>query len=117
MLKYRFVEQVLRAIAEPRRLEILRLIQNVELPAGKIASNFNVTRPAVSQHLKVLKVAGLISERRQGTKRFYRARPKRLDELRAYLEQFWDERLQVLAQEAEAEERRSKEWQPPAMTR
>ncbi|MCZ6614948.1 MAG: metalloregulator ArsR/SmtB family transcription factor [Chloroflexi bacterium] len=101
------MQQVLRAIAEPRRLEILRLIQSVELPAGKIASNFNITRPAISQHLRVLKVAGLISERRQGTTRFYRARPKRLDELRAYLEQFWDERLQVLAQEAEMEERRS----------
>ena len=102
------MEQVLRAIAEPRRLEILRLIQNVELPAGKIAANFNVTRPAISQHLRVLKVAGLISERRQGTMRLSQARPEKLAELRAYLEQFWEDRLQVLAQEAEKEERRSK---------
>ena len=109
MLKYFTVEQVLRAIAEPRRLEILRLIQNVELPAGKIASNFNVTRPAISQHLRVLRVAGLISERKQGTMRLYRARPEKLAELRAYLEQFWDDRLQVLAREAEMEERRTKE--------
>ena len=102
------MEQVLRAIAEPRRLEILRLIQAAELPAGKIASNFNVTRPAISQHLKVLKVAGLISERRQGTMRLYQARPEKLSELRAYLEQFWEDRLHVLAQEAEKEDRRSK---------
>ena len=109
MIKYSTVEQVLRAIAEPRRLEILRLIQSVELPAGKIASNFNVTRPAISQHLRVLKVAGLISERRQGTMRLYQARPEKLAELRAYLEQFWEDRLQILAREAEMEERRLKE--------
>ncbi len=107
MLKYPTVQQVLRAIAEPRRLEILRLIQSVELPAGKIASNFNITRPAISQHLRVLKVAGLISERRQGTMRLYQARPERLAELRSYLEQFWEDRLQALAREAEIEERRS----------
>ena len=100
---------MLRAIAEPRRLEILRLIQNRELPSGEIASNFNVTRPAISQHLKVLKIAGLISEHRQGTRRLYRARPERLEELRAFLGAFWEDRLQVLAQEAEAEERRSQE--------
>ena len=109
MLKYCTVEQVLRAIAEPRRLEILRLIQSVELSAGKIASNFNVTRPAISQHLRVLKVAGLISERKQGTMRLYQARPEKLAELRSYLEHFWEDRLHVLAREAEMEERRLKE--------
>ena len=100
---------VLRAIAEPRRLEILRLVQSSELSSGEIASHFNVTRPAISQHLKVLKIAGLIAERRHGTQRLYRARPERLEELRAFLGAFWEDRLQVLAQEAEAEERRSQE--------
>ena len=100
---------VLRAIAEPRCLEILRLIQNREIPSGEIASHFNVTRPAISQHLRVLKIAGLISEHRQGTRRLYRARAERLEELRAFLGVFWEDRLQVLAQEAKAEERRSQE--------
>lgn len=109
MLKHSTVEQVLRAIAEPRRLEILRLIQSIELPAGKIASNFNVTRPAISQHLRVLKVAGLISERRQRAMHLYQAHPEKLADLRAYLEQFWENRLQVLAREAEMEERRTRD--------
>ena len=104
------VEQVLRAIAEPRRLEILRLIKSVELSAGKIASNFDISRPAISQHLRVLKVAGLISERKQGTMRLYQTRPEKLAELRAYLGQFWEDRLEVLAREAEMEERRTKEY-------
>ncbi len=97
-----------RAIAEPRRRDILRLIQGTELPAGEIATRFEVTRPAISQHLKVLKTAGLIIERRQGTRRLYRARPEGLAELKAYLEEFWDDRLRLLAEAAEAEERRSK---------
>ena len=86
----------------------MRLIQGTELPAGEIASRFEVTRPAISQHLKVLKIAGLIIERRQGTRRLYRARPEGLAELKAYLEEFWDDRLRLLAEAAEAEERRSK---------
>jgi DNA-binding transcriptional ArsR family regulator len=80
------------------------------MSAGKIASNFDISRPAISQHLKVLKVAGLVSERKQGTMRLYQARPEKLSELRPYLEQFWKDRLQVLAREAEAEERRTKKY-------
>ena len=101
------LELALRAIAEPRRREILRLVQLVELPAGEIASHFDVTRPAISQHLNVLKSARLITERRQGTRRLYRARPEGLAELKSFLEQFWDEGLRLLKQAAEAEERRS----------
>jgi DNA-binding transcriptional ArsR family regulator len=80
---------VLRAIAEPRRREILRVIWTVELPAGEIAARFAVTRPAVSQHLKVLKDAGLVSARRSGTRRLYRACPDRVAEVRAFLEHWW----------------------------
>ena len=98
----------MRAIVEPRRRDILRLIQEVELPAGGIASHFDVTRPAISQHLKVLTTAGLVSVRTQGTRRLYRARPEGLAELRSFLEEFWGDRLQALAEAAEAEERRSK---------
>ncbi len=101
------METLLRAIAEPRRVEILRLIQSAELPSGEIASHFDVTRPAISQHLKVLKLAGLVIERKEGTRRLYRARPEGLAGLRAFLEEFWDERLRLLAQEAESDERRS----------
>jgi DNA-binding transcriptional ArsR family regulator len=95
----------LRALAEPRRRDILRLVWSRELPAGSIAAHFAVTRPAISQHLTVLKAAGLISERRDGTRRLYQARPDRLAEVLAYLQGFWDERLAVLKELAEAEAR------------
>ena len=101
------MDVALRAIAEPRRRRILSLVRDEELSAGEIAAHFDVTRPAVSQHLTVLKEAGLVSERRNGTRRLYRARPEGLTELRAFLEGFWDERLEALKREAEREERRT----------
>ena len=99
------MEAALKAIAEPRRRQILALVRDEELPAGEIAAHFDVSRPAVSQHLNVLKEAGLVSERRNGTRRLYRARPQGLVELKAFLEEFWDERLEALKREAEQEER------------
>jgi len=99
------VEAALKAIAGPRRRQILALVRDGELAAGEIAAHFDVTRPAVSQHLSVLKEAGLVSERRNGTKRLYRARPEGLAELKEFLEEFWDERLVALKREAEREER------------
>jgi DNA-binding transcriptional ArsR family regulator len=81
-------------------------VRDRELAAGEIASHFEVTRPAISQHLTVLKNAGLVSERRDGTRRIYRARPEGLAELRAYLEGFWEERLEDLKSAAEKEQRR-----------
>jgi DNA-binding transcriptional ArsR family regulator len=100
------VEAALKAIAEPRRRAILGLVREGEPSAGEIASHFEVTRPAVSQHLNVLKEAGLVSERRNGTRRLYRARPEGLTELRDFLEGFWDARLEALKREAEKEERK-----------
>ncbi|MCH8026328.1 MAG: winged helix-turn-helix transcriptional regulator [Chloroflexi bacterium] len=82
------MDLALRAIAEPNRRKILRLVQDTELPAGEIAAHFDVTRPAISQHLRVLKTAGLLSERRQGTQRLYRARPEGLAEVREFLNEF-----------------------------
>ena len=79
----------LRAIAEPRRRAILRLVARDELAAGEIAAAFDITRTAVSQHLTVLKNAGLLSERRDGTRRLYRARPQGLAELREFLDDMW----------------------------
>jgi DNA-binding transcriptional ArsR family regulator len=98
------VEAALRAIAAPRRRQILTLVREGELSAGEIAGHFDVTRPAVSQHLNVLKEAGLVTERRNGTRRLYRARPEGLAQLKAFLEEFWDERLDALKAEAEREE-------------
>ena len=104
------MDSALQAIAEPRRREILRLIWSNELPAGQIAARFEgeVTRPAISQHLRVLKDAGLISERRQGTHRFYAARPGGLDEVREYFESLWDTSLDRLKTAAEREARKEK---------
>ena len=100
------METALKAIAEPRRRAILRLVLDGELSAGEIASHFDVTRPAVSQHLTVLKEAGLVDERRNGTRRLYRARPEGLADLKAFLEEFWDEKLAALKREVEREEER-----------
>ena len=104
------METALKAIAAPRRRAILRLVRDDELSAGEIASHFgDVTRPAVSQHLTLLKEAGLVDERRNGTRRLYRARPEGLTELREFLEEFWDARLDALKREAEKEERSNNE--------
>jgi len=98
------VESALKAIAEPHRRRILTLVRERELSAGEIAAHFEVSRPAVSQHLTVLKEAGLVDERRNGTRRLYLARPEGLAELKAFLEEFWDDRLAALRREAELEE-------------
>jgi DNA-binding transcriptional ArsR family regulator len=98
------MEAALRAIAEPRRRRILQLVWERELSAGAIAAQFDVSRPAISQHLSVLKEAGLVDERRNGTQRLYRARPQGLAELKTFLEAFWGERLEALQHEAEREE-------------
>lgn len=102
------MEAALKAIAEPRRREILRLVRADERTAGEIAQAFDVTRPAISQHLGVLKEAGLVDERREGTRRYYRARPEGLRDLQRFLEEFWDERLAALKSAAEREEKRRK---------
>lgn len=94
-----------QAIAEDRRREILRLLRDQELSVGEVASRFDVTQPAISQHLKILKKAGLVSERRDGTRHIYRARPEGLGELHDFLAEFMDDGLERLKQAAEAEER------------
>lgn len=99
------MEAALQAIAEPRRRAILRLVRDDERTAGEIAEHFEVTRPAISQHLRVLKEAGLVNERRDGTRRFYRIRPEGLRELRRFLEEFWQESLARLKTVAEREEK------------
>lgn len=96
---------MLRALAEPRRVAILRLIRRREMPAGQIAENFNTTRSAISQHLRVLMKAGLLAERRRGTSRLYRLRLEGFDELRSMLDTFWEDALARLKSEAEKQHR------------
>jgi len=99
------MDAALRALVEPRRREILRVVGTAELSAGEIADHFDVTRPAISQHLAVLREAGLVAERRSGTRRLYRVRPEGFEDLRGYLEEFWADSLLRLKAEAEREER------------
>jgi DNA-binding transcriptional ArsR family regulator len=102
------VETVLKAIAEPRRQEILRLIWQRERAAGDVAAHFDISRPAISKHLRILKEAGLLAERRVGTQRLYRARPERLADARRFIESFWDQGLAAIKRSAEDErDRRS----------
>jgi DNA-binding transcriptional ArsR family regulator len=96
-------DEALRALAEPRRRAILRLVARDELAAGEIAASFEVTRTAVSQHLTILKNAGLLAERRDGTRRLYRARPEGLAGLRQFLDDMWGASLDVARRLVEAE--------------
>jgi DNA-binding transcriptional ArsR family regulator len=89
------------AIADSTRRRILELVRDGEVPAGELADAFPVSRPAVSRHLRVLREAGLVRERRDGRLRLYRADPAPLEELRAWLDQYWAERLDALQSLAE----------------
>jgi DNA-binding transcriptional ArsR family regulator len=101
------MDAALKALAEPRRREILRLVWSEELPAAQIAARFeDVTRSAISQHLGVLREAELVIERREGTRRLYRANHVEMDRLRQFLDEYWTgslQRLQYLAESAERE--------------
>lgn len=98
------MQAALKAIAEPRRRAILRLVWDGERPAGEIAASFpEVTHAAISQHLRVLKEASLVTERRDGRRRLYRASPTTVAGLKAYLEEFWDEALARLKEHVERE--------------
>jgi DNA-binding transcriptional ArsR family regulator len=95
------METALRALSDPGRRRILTIVRDEEHSAGEIAAEFTVSWPAVSQHLRVLKEAGLVTERREGTRRLYRARPEGLDDVRAFLDEFWDNKLERLKREVE----------------
>jgi DNA-binding transcriptional ArsR family regulator len=95
----------LRVVAEPRRRDILRLVWDAERSAGEIAAHFDVTFGAISQHLSVLREAGLVAVRRDGTRRLYRADREALRPFAPMLEQMWSARVDRLAELAEAAER------------
>lgn len=97
-------DAALRALAEPQRRRILELVRDGERPAGEIADHFAITPQAVSQHLRVLRDAGLLHERREGTRRLYAIRPEAIASVRAYLDELWPaslDRLRVAVEEDE----------------
>jgi DNA-binding transcriptional ArsR family regulator len=97
--------EVFDALAQPTRREILELLAGGELSAGSVASRFDVTQPAISQHLKVLREAGLVTERRDGARRLYSVRREGLTDVQSFLATFFDVGLERLKLAAEAEER------------
>jgi DNA-binding transcriptional ArsR family regulator len=115
------VDTALKALAEPRRRAILQLVWSHELPATEIADRFrDVSRPAISQHLSVLKDANLVTERREGTRRLYRANRDTMAELRAFLDDYWTsglERLRDVAETAQTRKRQATHTTPGRRTR
>jgi len=95
----------IQALSNETRFEIVELVREREMTAGAIAQRFEMTRPAVSQHLSLLREAGLLDERRVGSRRLYIVRPEGFSELVEFIEGFWRPRLRRLKQSAEAAER------------
>jgi DNA-binding transcriptional ArsR family regulator len=91
------------ALADPTRQLLVERLAKRPMPVGKLAAGLDVTRPAVSQHLKVLRAAGLVSVRRQGTRNIYQIDPKGVEAMRTYLDRFWDRALAALKAAAESE--------------
>ena len=89
----------LTALSDPTRREVFERLRSGARSVGEIANGLPVSRPAVSQHLKVLKEAGLVTDRAEGTRRVYHIDPKGLAAMRAWLDQFWDTALHAYAAE------------------
>lgn len=100
------MQAALQAVSNPHRRAIIRLVWDAELTSSEIASHFDVSWPAISQNLKVLREAGLVRERRDGNRRLFRADRKSLRPLEAVLRSMWETDLKRLARLAEREERR-----------
>src|SRR5262245_32836300 len=95
----------IQALSNETRFKIVNLVREREMAARTIARRFKLTRPAVSQHITILREAGLLDERRVGAKRLYVVKREGFDELAAFIEGFWHPRLRRLKQAAEAAER------------
>ncbi len=91
------------ALADPTRRQIFERIARRPTSVGKLAQSFEVSRPAVSQHLKVLTDAGLVADEQAGTRRIYRIDPRGVEAMRAYLDRFWDRALAAFKAAAEEE--------------
>src|SRR5690349_2516425 len=98
--------EALTALADPTRRRVFERLKSGPKPVGAIARGLPVSRPAVSQHLKVLKEAGLVADRAEGTRRVYFIDPNGLGPLRAWLDQFWDQALEAFRAEVENESKR-----------
>jgi DNA-binding transcriptional ArsR family regulator len=102
-------ETALKALAEPNRVEILRLTRDQPRSVGEIAAHFDISMQAVSQHLQVLKEAGLLSEQRDGARRLYAVRPEGLRTVREFVEELWPARLSRLKRLAETKSRNKRD--------
>jgi DNA-binding transcriptional ArsR family regulator len=94
----------LTALADPSRRAIFEALRGGPCAVGELAKRFPISRPAVSQHLKVLKEAGLVTDHAAGTRRLYRIRPEGIAEMRAYLDRMWDDALTAFAAAVEQQE-------------
>jgi DNA-binding transcriptional ArsR family regulator len=99
----RVVEAAFHALAEPRRREMLRLVKDEPRSVNEIARHFDITQQAVSQHLKVLRDAGLLEVRPEGQRRLYVVRPDGFEAVRDFLREFWPDALQQLKRKVEAD--------------
>lgn len=102
------MDEQLRALADATRRSILQMVWETECTANEIAAQFDISRPAISQHLRVLRDAGLVTMRPAGTRRYYHANHRSMAAVRVWLEGFWDQRLARLKAAAEAETRANK---------
>jgi DNA-binding transcriptional ArsR family regulator len=105
-------EEALHALGDPTRRAILELLRDGPSPVGRLAARLPVSRPAVSQHLRVLERARLVEARREGTRRYYGVRREGLEPLRVYIESFWDDLLGAFKNEAEKEKERKEKERP-----
>src|SRR5215475_12474285 len=102
-------ERALAALGDPTRRQIFERLRGGPRPVGELARDLPVSRPAVSQHLQVLKSAGLVTDRAEGTRRVYQIDPAGLGALRAWLDRFWDRALDAFAAEVERQAREERE--------
>jgi DNA-binding transcriptional ArsR family regulator len=105
VITYQHAQQ-LDALGDPTRRAILERLLNGPLPVGELAQNFPVSRPAISQHLRILKRAQLVVDRPHGNRRLYELNPRGVEALRAYFDRFWDHALDSFKRAAEAKEER-----------
>jgi DNA-binding transcriptional ArsR family regulator len=118
------MDSTIQALADPTRREILRMVRDTPLPAGAIAGAFAVSRPAVSRHLRVLREAGLVSEKTQGRERVYRLEPAPLARVEAFVAELrisreaeraaWERRFMTLETEVHRTRRRGKTARTPS---
>jgi DNA-binding transcriptional ArsR family regulator len=101
-------DTALAALADPTRRQVFERLKSGPRSVGAIASGMTVSRPAVSQHLKVLKDAGLVDERSEGARRIYSLKREGLEELRQWLDSFWSDALQAFKLEAEKSHKASR---------